>query len=88
MVFGTPSESYDPEAGAQLLHQLGEANVSTARESLLQRGVLAKLVRGWRVEALVRAGESRAQWAERVMQGKALMTFGVRDVPVRLVRRG
>ena len=24
----------------------------------------------------------------RVMQGKALMTFGVRDVPVRLVRRG
>ena len=49
---------------------------------------LAKLVRGWRVEALVRAGESRAQWAERVMQGKALMTFGVRDVPVRLVRRG
>ena len=59
------------------------------RRFALTEGVcfLAKLVRDWRVEILANEGESKARWEERVMQGQAVMNFGVGDVPVRLVRR-
>jgi oxalate---CoA ligase len=45
MVFGTPNESYDPSRAAALLHSVGEQPVSKAKDNLLNRGVLSKLVR-------------------------------------------
>ena len=48
---------------------------------------LAKLVRDWRVEILTRDGETKAQWEEKYMNGKAISNFGLHEMPVRLVRR-
>ncbi|KAH9081834.1 hypothetical protein EDB83DRAFT_588048 [Lactarius deliciosus] len=46
MVFGTPSEDYDPPRAANLLRSVGEEQlVSRARDNLLSRGVLSKLVK-------------------------------------------
>jgi oxalate---CoA ligase len=45
MVFGTPNESYDPSRAAALLHSVGERPVSRAKDNLLNRGVLSKVVR-------------------------------------------
>jgi hypothetical protein len=48
---------------------------------------LAHLLRDWKLEIILREGESRSQWRSRVLDAKVNMTFGVGDVPVRLVRR-
>ena len=48
---------------------------------------LAKLLKQWRVEILANEGETKTEWEARCMRGRALMNFGVGDVPVRLVRR-
>ncbi|KAH9178894.1 hypothetical protein EDB89DRAFT_2111752 [Lactarius sanguifluus] len=46
VVFGTPSEDYDPPRAANLLRSVGEEQLmSRARENLLSRGVLSKLVK-------------------------------------------
>lgn len=45
MVFGTPKELYDPDSGARLLHSIGKQPVSVATSSLMNQGVLSKLVR-------------------------------------------
>jgi oxalate---CoA ligase len=45
MVFGTPNESYDPSRAAALLHSVGEEAISRAKDNLLYRGVLSKVVR-------------------------------------------
>ncbi|KAI0304649.1 hypothetical protein BC826DRAFT_977421 [Russula brevipes] len=45
MVFGTPNEHYAPLRGASLLRSVGKGMVSRAKENLLSRGVLSKLVR-------------------------------------------
>ncbi|KAG8220242.1 hypothetical protein J3R82DRAFT_1283 [Butyriboletus roseoflavus] len=45
MVFGTPSELYDPDSATRLLHSAGDQCVSVARSNLLHQGVLSKLVR-------------------------------------------
>ncbi|KAL4080394.1 hypothetical protein V8B97DRAFT_1863880 [Scleroderma yunnanense] len=45
MVFGTPSELYDPDSGARLLHSVGRKPVSAAISHLLSQGVLSKLMR-------------------------------------------
>jgi hypothetical protein len=45
MVFGTPNEHYVPLKGASLLRSVGKGMVSRAKENLLSRGVLSKLVR-------------------------------------------
>ncbi|KAH9050483.1 hypothetical protein EDB84DRAFT_1449184 [Lactarius hengduanensis] len=46
VVFGTPSEDYDPSRAANLLRSVGEEQlVSRARDNLLSRGVLSKLVK-------------------------------------------
>ena len=61
------------------------------RRFALTEGVcfLARLVRGWRVERLSRAGrtETREEWAARVVQGRTYMNFGIGEVPVRFVSR-
>ncbi len=45
MVFGTPSEDYEPQRAANLLRSVGEEPVSKAKDNLLSRGVLSKLVK-------------------------------------------
>ncbi|KAL0071703.1 hypothetical protein AAF712_000625 [Marasmius tenuissimus] len=45
MVLSTPSELYDPERAAAMLHEVGEEDVSIATKGLLAQGVLSKLVR-------------------------------------------
>lgn len=45
MVFGSPAESYTPEAGSEILNQFGKSLVNTATKRLLENGVLSKLVK-------------------------------------------
>ncbi|KAI8995421.1 hypothetical protein BD414DRAFT_410090 [Trametes punicea] len=45
MALGNPNESYDPDAASQLLKGVGEESVRIATTELLNRGVLAKIVR-------------------------------------------
>ncbi len=45
MVFGTPNEHYVPSRGAALLRSVGEGAVSKAKDNLLSRGVLSKVVK-------------------------------------------
>jgi hypothetical protein len=44
MVFGTPNESYVPSRGAALLRSADKRTVTKAKDRLLSRGVLSKLV--------------------------------------------
>ncbi|KAJ7759238.1 cytochrome P450 [Mycena metata] len=48
---------------------------------------LTHLLRDWKLEIILEKEESRTQWRSRVLDAKVNMTFGVGDVPVRLVRR-
>ncbi|KAJ7572134.1 cytochrome P450 [Mycena floridula] len=48
---------------------------------------LSHLLRDWKLQIILESGESREQWRARVLRGHVSMTFGVGDVPVRLVRR-
>ncbi|KIM86789.1 hypothetical protein PILCRDRAFT_64934 [Piloderma croceum F 1598] len=48
---------------------------------------LTLLVRDWKVEPLLNAGETTDQWRDRVMQGEMMLTLGVRKVPIRFTRR-
>jgi transcription factor C subunit 3 len=45
MLFGTSNENYLPSKGAALLRSAGKRTVSRARDGLLGRGVLSKLVK-------------------------------------------
>ena len=46
------------------------------------------LLRDWKFEVPLRDGETKAQWRERVMQGKyAGLGFGVHHIPVKMSRR-
>ncbi|KAJ6576559.1 cytochrome P450 [Mycena vulgaris] len=48
---------------------------------------LTHLLRDWRLEIILNKGETRSQWRSRVLDAKVNMTFGVGNLPVRLVRR-
>ncbi|TFK72489.1 cytochrome P450 [Pluteus cervinus] len=48
---------------------------------------LASLLRDWKVEPILKAGETNKEWKERVVDAKLVLTLGVKDVPVRFVRR-
>lgn len=45
MVVATPSEWYDADGAAKMLHALGETETSMAMDNLLSQNVLSKLVR-------------------------------------------
>ncbi|OCH86766.1 cytochrome P450 [Obba rivulosa] len=60
------------------------------RKFALTEGVclLSLLLRDWKVDVNLRAGETVVQWRERVLQGGMVgLAFGVRDVPLVLTRR-
>jgi len=48
---------------------------------------LTLLLRDFKVEPLLRVGETKEQWRDRVLEAKIALTLGVVDVPVRFVRR-
>ncbi|KAF9544260.1 cytochrome P450 [Agrocybe pediades] len=48
---------------------------------------LAMLLRDYTVRPILRPGESKEQWKERVLDAKVVMTLGVQDVPLRFTRR-
>ncbi|KAJ7631223.1 cytochrome P450 [Roridomyces roridus] len=48
---------------------------------------LSLLLKDWKLEIVLNEGETRSQWRSRVMQPKVNMTFGVGDMPIRLVKR-
>lgn len=48
---------------------------------------LTLLLRDFKVEPLLRVGETKEQWEDRVLDAKIALTLGVVDVPVRFVRR-
>ena len=45
MVIGTPNDTYEENAAAMFLQQIGENNVEKAMDSLQSHNVLSKLVR-------------------------------------------
>ena len=48
---------------------------------------LAMLLRDFTVRPIMKLGETKLQWKERVLDAKVVMTLGVQDVPVRFTRR-
>ena len=48
---------------------------------------LTLLLRDFKVEPLLRVGETEEQWRDRVIDAKIALTLGVVDVPVRFIRR-
>ncbi|KAF9482311.1 cytochrome P450 [Pholiota conissans] len=49
---------------------------------------LTMLLRDYKVQPIMRPGETKEEWRKRVMDGKLVLTLGVKDVPVKFVRRG
>ena len=50
--------------------------------------LLAVLLRDWKVELLLKEGETNEAWRYRVLDAKFAMTLGVKDVPLKFSRRG
>ncbi|KAF9531001.1 cytochrome P450 [Crepidotus variabilis] len=48
---------------------------------------LTSLLRDFSIHPILNMGESVEQWKERVLDAKLVVTLGVKDVPIRLVRR-
>ncbi|KAJ7485307.1 cytochrome P450 [Mycena latifolia] len=48
---------------------------------------LACLLRDWKVLPILRDGESKEAWGDRVLDAHIVITLGLRDIPVKFVRR-
>ncbi|KAF5314662.1 hypothetical protein D9611_007187 [Ephemerocybe angulata] len=48
---------------------------------------LTLLIRDYKLEPLLQKGETVGQWKERVLDATLFITLGVKDTPIRLVRR-
>ncbi|KAF9256525.1 cytochrome P450 [Marasmius fiardii PR-910] len=48
---------------------------------------LTMFLRDWKVEPLLRPGENLEGWRKRVLDANVAFTLGIKDVPLRLVRR-
>lgn len=48
---------------------------------------LTMLLRDWKVEPLLKEGETKEAWGHRVLDAKIAVTLGVKDVPLRFSRR-
>ncbi|KAF9051514.1 cytochrome P450 [Panaeolus papilionaceus] len=48
---------------------------------------ISMLLRDYKVEPLLSNGESTEEWAKRVLDAKIVITLGVKDVPIKFVRR-
>lgn len=48
---------------------------------------LTMLLRDWKIEPILRPGESKQEWRNRVLDGQIALTLGVKDVSVKFTRR-
>ncbi|GLB42782.1 putative cytochrome P450 [Lyophyllum shimeji] len=48
---------------------------------------LTMLLRDWKVEPILKEGETKEQWRDRVLDAKLVLTLGVSDVPLKFTRR-
>ncbi|KAF8155579.1 cytochrome P450 [Crassisporium funariophilum] len=48
---------------------------------------LTMLLRDYKIEPVLNAGETKEEWRERVLSATIVLTLGVRDVPVKFIRR-
>ncbi|KAK0203454.1 cytochrome P450 [Desarmillaria ectypa] len=48
---------------------------------------LTHLLRDWAVKPILKEGETKQAWRDRVLDGAMVITLGVKDVPVTFVRR-
>ncbi|KAF8345234.1 cytochrome P450 [Amanita rubescens] len=48
---------------------------------------LTMLLRDWRVEPLLKSGESQDEWTKRVFEVKLTLTLGIGNVPVKFMKR-
>ncbi|KAG5641736.1 hypothetical protein DXG03_004308 [Asterophora parasitica] len=48
---------------------------------------LAMLLRDWKVESVLKDGETKKAWRERVLDAHLVLTLGVADVPLKFTRR-
>ncbi|KAG6901989.1 hypothetical protein C0995_005948 [Termitomyces sp. Mi166 len=48
---------------------------------------LTMLLRDWKVEPILKDGETKEAWRERVLDAHLVLTLGVTDVPLRFMRR-
>ncbi|TFK72488.1 cytochrome P450 [Pluteus cervinus] len=48
---------------------------------------LTCLLRDWKVEPVLKSGETKEEWKERVVDAKITVTLGVKDIPIRFIRR-
>ena len=48
---------------------------------------LTLMLRKWRVEAKLEAGETVEDWKKRVLTVRQMATLAIRDVPARFIRR-
>ena len=49
---------------------------------------LTLILRDWKLEPLMRPGETLESWKKRVFEARLFMTLGLENTPVRFVRRG
>jgi len=48
---------------------------------------LTMLLRDWRVEPLLKSGESKDEWMTRVFEAKLTLTLGIGSIPVKFIKR-
>lgn len=48
---------------------------------------LTMLLRDWKIQPMLRKGETKEEWRNRVMDAHTVITLGVKDVPVRFTKR-
>ncbi len=46
------------------------------------------LLRDWEVKPILNKGETKEQWIERALNSHVFVTLGIKDVPLKFVRRG
>ncbi|KAF8637877.1 hypothetical protein AX17_002500 [Amanita inopinata Kibby_2008] len=49
--------------------------------------LLTMLIRDWHIEPLLRTGESKEEWANRVLEAKVVLALGINDIPIKFTRR-
>jgi hypothetical protein len=45
------------------------------------------LLRDWEIKPILRQGETKQEWRDRVLDAKMSLTLGVKDVPVKFIKR-
>jgi hypothetical protein len=49
---------------------------------------LTMLLREYKVQPILQGKERKEEWKNRVIDAKVMLTLGIKDVPVKFVRRG